>query len=96
MNFASVEDYVAHEAFEQTRVEGDVVTIEFVDRLDPAQLVSRIVLTAPCSCEAVRESHDPQRCTCGAGASVLRLRDAARRSYATQIDLTGAVRRGAH
>ncbi len=86
---------MAHEAFEQTRVEGDVVSIEFVDRLDPAQLPSRIVLSEPCSCVAVRETHDPQRCTCGAGARVLGLRDQARRSYATQLDLTGSVRRGA-
>lgn len=42
-NFPSVDDYVAYMVFDQVRTEGDVTTYEVVDRLDPAQLDSRIV-----------------------------------------------------
>lgn len=41
--FPSVEEYVAYMCFEQTRTEGDLTTYEVVDRLDPAQLASRII-----------------------------------------------------
>ncbi len=41
--FPDVDAYVAYLVFEQTRTEGDVTTYEVVDRLDPAQLVSRII-----------------------------------------------------
>lgn len=41
--FPSVDDYVAHLVFDQVRAEGAITTYEVVDRLDPQQLVSRIV-----------------------------------------------------
>lgn len=41
--FPDVEAYVSFMVFDQVRQEGDVITYEVVDRLDPAQLPSRIV-----------------------------------------------------
>lgn len=41
--FADVDSYVSFMVFDQVRQEGDVITYEVVDRLDPAQLASRIV-----------------------------------------------------
>lgn len=37
------EEWVAFHVFDQTRTEGDVTTYEVVDRMNPAQLESRIV-----------------------------------------------------
>lgn len=39
----TLDEYVAHYVFDQVRTEGDVTTYEVVDRLNPAQLDSRIV-----------------------------------------------------
>ena len=41
--FADVDSYVSFMVFDQVRQEGDVTTYEVVDRLNPAQLASRIV-----------------------------------------------------
>lgn len=41
--FPSVDAYVAYMVFDQVRTEGAVTTYEVVDRLNPAQLESRIV-----------------------------------------------------
>ena len=41
--FPNVDGYVDYHVFDQVRTEGDVTTYEVVDRLDTAQLESRIV-----------------------------------------------------
>lgn len=53
--FPDVDAYVAYMVFDQMRVEGEVTTYEVVDRLDPAQLESRIVYIGDAEADAIAE-----------------------------------------
>lgn len=59
--FPSVDEYVAYMVFEQTRTEGDVTTYEVVDRLDPAQLETRIIHSGDTEAEALALRDDLRR-----------------------------------
>lgn len=59
--FPSVDDYVAYQVFDQVRTEGDVTTYEVVDRLDPAQLDSRIVYVGDSEAPALALRDDLRR-----------------------------------
>lgn len=88
----TTDEYVATMVDTLTRREGDDVTFEVMDKLDPTQLPSRVILVEPCSCNLTPERTDVPYCTCGAAERASALTVDLRRQYATQLDLTGAVR----
>lgn len=90
--FPSVDAYVAFLVDTLTRREGDVVTFEVMDKLDPVQRDSSVVLVESCSCNLTPERTDIPYCSCGAAEHAVARTADLRRQYATKIELRGAVR----
>ncbi len=93
--FPTVEAFCAFYVDTLTRREGDTVTFEVMDKLDPEQRESSVIRVEACSCGLTPERTDIPYCECGAADKASTLTADIRRQYATQIDLTGQVRQGA-